>query len=81
MPALLTGTIHHGRRGARRNLAFLVNGRVAAVGRSFYLRGSGRESFAAMVSESSFRAGRNSVQVLSVGGRGRRLGFRLLGGV
>jgi hypothetical protein len=81
VPALLTGTIHHGRRGARRNLVFVVNGRVAAVGRSFYLRGSRRESFAAMVSESSFRPGRNSVQVLSVSGRRRHLGFRLLGGV
>jgi hypothetical protein len=81
LPTLVTGVIRRGHRGVHRNLALVVNGRVSAVTRTFYLRGSRRESFAALVPESAFHPGRNSVIVLAVAGRGLRLRFRLLGGV
>lgn len=77
VPAHITGNVLHGRRHAKRNLAVAVNGRIEAVGRSWYLTGDRREHFAVMVPESSIREGRNSVQVYEVGGGA----LRLLGGV
>jgi hypothetical protein len=51
------------------------------VARTFYLRGSHRENFAAMVPESAFHPGRNQVTVLALRSRGRHLRVRLLGGI
>ena len=59
-----------GRRGAKRDMAVAVNGRIEAVGRTFYLRGTRQESFAVNVPEASLRQGRNSVEVFQVS-RGR----------
>jgi hypothetical protein len=72
VPAQVAGGISGGKRGARRDLAVAVNGRVEAVARSFYLRGDRREHFAAMVPEDTLHEGRNRVELYEVG-RGRRL--------
>ncbi len=53
-----------------------VNGRIEAVGRSFFLEGSPRETFAVVVPEWVLRQGRNDVRVFEV--RGRPGALRLL---
>ncbi|MDP9294906.1 MAG: sulfatase-like hydrolase/transferase, partial [Actinomycetota bacterium] len=74
VPAQVAGSLKGGKRGARRDLAVVVNGRVEAVARSFRLRGDPREHFAAMVPEDTLREGRNGVEVYEVsGGRLLRL--------
>jgi hypothetical protein len=72
VPAQVAGSLAGGKRGARRDLAVVVNGRVEAVARSFRLRGDRREHFAAMVPEDTLREGRNTVEVYEVG-RGKVL--------
>jgi hypothetical protein len=79
-PTLILGHIVGGARGARRDLAVVVNGRVGAVSRSFRLPGVRGESFAALVPEDLLKLGRNRVRVLSVAGRRGHLRLRLLGG-
>lgn len=76
LPTQVAGPVSGGQAGARRDIAVAVNGRVEAVSRTFYLRGSGRESFAVNVPEASLRPGRNRVEVFKVleGGRLRLLG-------
>jgi len=61
--------------GVRRDVATAVNGRIRAVGRTFYLLGAQREAFSMIVPEDSLHEGRNEVQLLEVlpGGRLRRL--------
>jgi Sulfatase len=76
MPTQIAGDLSGGRGGGRRDLAVAVNGRIEAVGRSFYLTGDPTEHFAFMVPETSLHRGRNSIQVLEVGASG---GLRLLG--
>ncbi len=78
-PALVAGHIVGGARGARRDLAVVVNGRVAAVSRSFHLPTERGESFAVLVPESVLKPGRNRVRVLSVARRKGHLELRLLG--
>jgi hypothetical protein len=74
VPAQVAGDLHGGVSGARRDLAVAVNGRIEAVGRSFYLRGDPTEHFALMVPERSLRDGRNSLELFEVvAGRLRRL--------
>ncbi len=77
LPTHIAGPIRGGRRGARRNVAVSVNGRIEAVGRTFYLRGSRQESFAVNVPEAVLRPGRNAVEIYEITLRGR--GLRLLG--
>jgi Sulfatase len=72
VPVEVTGSFRGGRRGATRAIAVAVNGRVEAVGRTFYLDGDRVEHFAAMVPPSSLREGANDVRVFEVG-RGLRL--------
>jgi hypothetical protein len=81
VPALITGVMSRHRRRVHRGIAIAVNGRVVAVARTFYLGGSRRESFAALVPEWAFHAGRNQVTVLAARRRGRRLLVRSLGGI
>jgi hypothetical protein len=76
MPTQIAGDLSGGRARATRDLAVAVNGRIAAVGRSFHLTGDPTEHFAFMVPETSLHAGRNSVEVLEVGASQR---LRLLG--
>jgi hypothetical protein len=72
VPVEVTGSFRGGRRGATRAIAVAVNGRVEAVGRTFYLDGDGVEHFAAIVPPSSLREGANDVRVFEVA-RGMRL--------
>ena len=58
-------------RGATRDLAVAVNGRIRAVGRSFHLRGRHTEFFSLLVPESALERGRNFVEVLEVRRDGR----------
>jgi hypothetical protein len=51
-----------------REVAIAVNGRIAASSRTFRLATGGDVLVAAIVPESSLRQGRNSVQVMEVGG-------------
>ena len=70
LPAQIAGPVRGGGRGAKRDVAVAVNGRIEAVGRTFYLRGRRQESFAVNVPEASLRPGRNTVEVFQVS-RGR----------
>ena len=54
--------------GPRRDLAIAVNGRIAAITRSFRLDGATR--FAAVLPEWALRDGANDVAVLAVGRAG-----------
>jgi hypothetical protein len=66
LPTRLAGRLRGGRVGELRDVAAAVNGRIAAVGRSFRLNGRPTEFFSLMVPESALRAGRNSVRLLEV---------------
>jgi Sulfatase len=66
VPAQVAGHIAHGDPGAHREIAVAVNHRIEAVTRTFSLRGSGQEQFAAMVPEQSLHPGHNVVQVFQV---------------
>jgi Sulfatase len=70
VPAHITGSLEGG-WGEARDLAVAVNGRIAAVGRSFRLAGDATEHFAFMVPEEALRDGHNAVEVFEVlrGGR------------
>jgi len=76
MPTQVAGTLLGGRRGARRDLALSVNGRIEVTGRSWRLRGSRAERFALNVPEVVLREGRNDVRLLEIGRAGR---VRMLG--
>lgn len=67
VPAHVVGTIEHGARGGGRTLAVAVNGRVAATGVSFTLKGLTTEQFSLIVPERVLRPGRNRVELLLVG--------------
>ena len=75
VPTQVAGDIKGARRGEKRSIAVAVNGRIEAVGRSFYLHGDRTEHFAVMVPEEAMREGRNGVEVFEVlrGGALRRL--------
>jgi hypothetical protein len=75
VPAHVAGDVRGGRRGEKRAVAIAVNGKVEAVGRTFYLRGDRAEHFAAMVPEGALQDGANLVEVFEVtrGGVLRRL--------
>lgn len=77
LPTQIAGPVRGGRRGGRRDIAVAVNGRIEAVGRTFYLRRSRQESFAVNVPEASLHLGRNTVEVYEVSAGGRAL--RLIG--
>jgi hypothetical protein len=66
VPAQIAGDLRGGRSGQKRDLAVAVNGRIEAVGRSFYLAGDRTEHFAFMVPESSLRDGRNTITLFEV---------------
>jgi Sulfatase len=71
VPCQIAGRIHGSGSGAERDIAIAVNGRIAAVGRSFHLRGENVESYSVMVPEDALRDGPNSVEVLEVEPGGR----------
>jgi hypothetical protein len=75
VPSQITGAVTGGAKGEHHDLAVAVNGRIEAVGRTFYLIKSKTENFAMMTPETAFKGGRNSVQVFDVvGGKLRPLG-------
>lgn len=69
----VAGSITGGLRGSKRDLAVAVNGRIEAVGRSFRLRGSRKESHAVMVPELALQPGRNTVELFEVTAKGTKL--------
>ncbi|HKP21579.1 MAG TPA: sulfatase-like hydrolase/transferase [Thermoleophilaceae bacterium] len=71
VPCQIAGRIRGSSRAAERDIAIAVNGRIAAVGRSFHLRGEKVESYSVMVPEDALREGRNTVEVLEVEPGGR----------
>ena len=66
VPCQIAGRIRGSGPSSERDIAIAVNGLIAAVGRSFHLRGERVESYAVMVPEDSLREGRNTVEVLEV---------------
>ena len=66
LPTRVTGRLPGTPPGAMRDLAVAVNGRIAAVGRSFHLRGRPTEFFSLLVPESALRPGANSVVLFEV---------------
>jgi hypothetical protein len=67
IPTQVAGRIEGSAPGRVRAIAVAVNGRIAAVGRSFHLRGQkNAEWYSVMVPEDSLREGRNEVEVLEV---------------
>ena len=66
VPAQIAGDLEGGAPGAKRDIAVSVNGRIEAVGRSFYLTGDTTEHYAVMVPGQSLREGPNRVEVFEV---------------
>ncbi|MEJ7715899.1 MAG: hypothetical protein WKF40_09455 [Thermoleophilaceae bacterium] len=66
VPSHVTGRISGGRRGARRDVAVAVNGRVWGVSRSVHIRGDPAEYYSVLVSEDVLVEGRNTIEVFSV---------------
>jgi hypothetical protein len=66
LPTRVTGRLSDGSPTTMRDLAVAVNGRVAAVGRSFHLDGRTAEFFSLIVPETALRRGPNAVELLEV---------------
>jgi hypothetical protein len=66
IPAQVAGSLKGGKRRATHDLAVAVNGRIEAVGKSWYLDGDRREHFSLMVPEGTLHDGANSVELYSV---------------
>ena len=77
VPSHLTGRVRSAAL-RKRALAIAVNGRVAAVGESFFLDGQ-VERWSVLVPEAAFRPGSNQVEVFEVAGSGPRLRLTPLG--
>lgn len=73
VPAQVTGHLRHGPHRGHHDLALALNGRIAAVGRSFYLPGDPTEHFAMTVPPHTLREGVNRVRLYDVRGRKLRL--------
>jgi hypothetical protein len=71
VPTQVAGRIHGSGPRNERDIAVAVNGRIAAVGRSFHLRGQAVESYSVMVPEDALQEGRNRIEVLEVSDGGR----------
>jgi len=70
VPGELTGELPNGRPGGGRPIAVVLNGTIAATGRTFSLEGSKAESFETIVPEDSFRRGANEARVFEIVRRG-----------
>jgi hypothetical protein len=71
VPTQVAGDLRGGRRGAERDLALAVNGRIEVVGRSFYLKGSRIERFAFNIPEDALHDGANDLELYEVTGGDR----------
>jgi hypothetical protein len=78
VPGEITGEIPNGRPGGGRTIALVLNGRIAATGRTFSLEGSSAENFEVIVPERSFRAGTNAARVFEIVTAGGELALRPL---
>ena len=78
VPGELTGEVPGGREGGGRPIALVLNGRIAATGRTFSLEGSSAESFEVIVPESAFRRGPNAASVFEIVARAGRPALRPL---
>lgn len=65
----VAGRITGGKAKEKRVIAVSANGVVRALGRSFYLLGENRESFATLLPESALRPGRNVIRLWEVAER------------
>lgn len=79
VPSHLTGRIVGRGAGRKREIAIAVNGRIAAVAETFFVRGRAGENFSALVPESALRPGPNDVEVLAVSSLGARRRIQSLG--
>ena len=79
LPARITGRVTGEDAARRRDLAIVLNGRVAAVSRTYTT--AGRPWFSAIVPESGLRDGANDVDVLEVSPAAGTPRLRSLGGV
>jgi hypothetical protein len=77
VPAWVTGSLDRVPPG--RDLAIAVNGRIAALTKSFHLATDEKTLFAAMVPESSFHTGGNRVELFELRDAGAKLTLRSLG--
>jgi hypothetical protein len=75
VPTQIAGDLRGGKAGAKRDLAIAVNGRIEAVGRSFYMVGDRTEHFAFNVPEDSLHDGANDVRLYEASADG---GLRLV---
>ena len=66
LPLWVVGTVRGGAAGAERDVAVAVNGRIAATGKSFHLRGRRDELYGVLVPERVLRRGANRVEVFEV---------------
>jgi hypothetical protein len=66
VPGEITGEIPDGRAGGGRPIAMVVNGTIAATGRTFSLAGSQVENFEAIVPERTFQRGANRARVFEI---------------
>jgi hypothetical protein len=78
VPGEITGEIEAGVAGGGRAIAVVVNGTVAATGRTFSLEDSGVESFEVIVPETAFRRGRNEARVCEIVPRNGTVALRPL---
>jgi Sulfatase len=70
VPGELTGTVPNGRPGGGRPIALVVDGTIAATGRTFSLEDSPVENFEAIVPERTFHRGANEARVFEIVTRG-----------
>jgi len=73
LPIQVAGTISGARRGATRDIAVAINGRIQATGRSFHLTGQAAETFSVLVPETSLRQGNNATEIFEIAPRASRL--------
>jgi len=68
IPTLVTGELAGAAPGDTRDLALAVNGRIAAVGRSFHLVHPDHEYFSLLLPERALHAGANRLELFEVRG-------------
>jgi hypothetical protein len=62
----VTGRIRGGRKGARRDVAVALNGRIEAVSRSVRIRGVPGEYYSFLVPPQTLLRGKNNIEVFMI---------------